>query len=52
MQNTEQKPQPELERSKEGSTEKPSNEYGSFAIGGVVKIFDPETQQVYVETRA
>lgn len=28
------------------------NEPGIFHIDGVVKIFDPETKEVFVETRA
>mgnify|MGYP000521084975 CR=1 FL=1 len=35
--------------------EKPSsvpNEAGSFAVEGHVKIFDPETREVFVEKRA
>jgi hypothetical protein len=28
------------------------NEVGSFSVEGFVKIFDPETKQVFVEKRA
>jgi hypothetical protein len=28
------------------------NEMGSIAISGFIKIFDPATKEVYVETRA
>lgn len=32
------------------SSQKP-NELGGFDISGVVKIFDPETKEVFVEVR-
>lgn len=47
MNNTPQQPIPHTQ-----STSKRPNETGSISVEGFVRIFDPKTQEIFVEKRA
>lgn len=47
-----QKPNPTLSSNTQKPGAKKPNETGSVRVEGFVKIFDPQTQQVFVEKRA
>jgi len=48
--NEENTPEQELVKAQAAEPRRP-NEQGSISVSGFVKIFDPRTQEVFVETR-
>jgi hypothetical protein len=47
-----QKDQPVKQETNSATQPKRPNETGSVSVEGFVKIFDPETQETFVESRA
>lgn len=49
---TDNKKDQQLPKNNEQTTDKKPNEIGSLHVEGFVKIFDPNTKEVYLESRA